>query len=502
MLGIGLIGFGYWGPNLARNFASLPGAELKAICDADGARREQARRNFPQALVTGRAEDITDSPDIDAVLICTPVSTHYPLGKLALTAGKHVLIEKPLTQDSIEAEELLALARAKNLVLAVDHTFLFTGAVQKIKELVDSGELGRLYYLDSVRVNLGLFQPDVNVLYDLAPHDLSIACHLLNQDPIWVRAMGASHACVSQENLVYLHLEFPNGVVAHFHLSWLAPVKIRRTLIGGDRKMVVYDDLEATEKVKIYDKGIVTTPSQEALHKIQVDYRTGDMVAPKLLHLEALKVEAEHFVDCVENGTRPLAAGEDGLRVVKILEAAQKSLPEPGGKGAIVMAGPDAPYLKIAPDVKMGKNVRLGGFVNLYGCTIGDDCMLGTFVEIQKDVVIGERVKVQSHTFVCSGVTIEDEAFIGHGVMFINDKWPRSTTKDGQTKTDDDWKCLPTKVGRRAAIGSNATILGGVSIGEEALVGAGSLVASDVPPKAVVAGNPARVLRYLTEEEV
>lgn len=335
MIKIGLVGYGYWGPNLARNFARLTGCNLAAICESNPARARQAALDFPQCWVGDDFKAMLALAELDAVVIATPVGSHYSLVKEALQAGKHVLVEKPITETAAQARELVDLAERKNLVLAVDHTFLFTGAVRKIKELVDSGQLGDFLYIDSVRINLGLFQPDVNVLYDLAPHDLSIVGHLIGEEPTWVQAMGACHANSCQENIVYLHLEYPGGLPAHFHLSWLAPVKIRKTLIAGSERMIVYDDLDQAEKVKVYDKGITVLPDTQSLHNIKVDYRTGDMFAPKLSHREALALEADHFLRCLRREEKPLSSGMDGLSVVRILEAAQRSLRSNGSREAV-----------------------------------------------------------------------------------------------------------------------------------------------------------------------
>jgi len=330
-LHFGLIGFGYWGPNLARNFGSQEGCAVSWICDLSPARQKQAALSWPAAKATGRLEDVLEDPGVQAVLIATPVSTHYEIAKRAIEAGKHVFIEKPMTHTSEEAASLIELAEKHGRVLAVDHTFLFTGAVRKMKEMVDSGELGEVLYFDSVRINLGLFQHDINVLYDLGPHDLSIADHLFPAKPVALRAMGAIHSGQQHENLVYLHLEYEGGMVAHFHWNWLAPVKIRHTLLCGTKKMIVYDDMAASEKLKVYDKGIVVSQlDQASITQFRVDYRVGDMVAPKLDQREALAVEAAHFVDCVRNGKRPLADGHAGRRVVRMLEAAQESLKKGG----------------------------------------------------------------------------------------------------------------------------------------------------------------------------
>jgi predicted dehydrogenase len=331
MIGIGLVGYGYWGPNLARNFAAQPDCRLVAICELQKERARLAGQRHPGVLVTPEYDRLLENPAIDAVVIATPVRGHYPLARRALLAGKDVLVEKPITESLPEAEELIRLAADNGRILAVDHTYLFSGAVQKIKEIVDSGDLGQLLYFDSVRINLGLFQPDVNVIYDLAPHDLSILCYLVEDDPVAVWATGASQLVGGLQHMAYLHLEYSGGLIAHFHLNWMAPVKMRRTLLGGTRKMIVYDDMEPSEKVKVYDKGIVLKNSgQESLYKILVDYRTGDMVAPKLAHQEALQAEAEHFIHCVQTRSQPRADGTAGLRVLRILHAAAMSLQRHG----------------------------------------------------------------------------------------------------------------------------------------------------------------------------
>jgi predicted dehydrogenase len=332
MVGIGIIGFGYWGPNLARNFASAPNCRLVAICDASAPRRDEAARLHPSCLVTPHFEELLNNPAIHAIGIATPASTHFKLAREALLAGKDVLVEKPITTSSSEAAVLVELARSRQRILAVDHTFLYTPAIRKIKQLIDAGEIGDLLYVDSVRTNLGLFQRDHNVLFDLAPHELSIVLHLIRRPPVFIQAIGACHSHNGIENLAYVHLDFGDNLVAHFHLNWLAPVKIRQTIIAGSQKMIVYDDLDRSEKVKIYDKGIAIKSADglDALYKAHINYRTGDMVAPHLANQEALAVEVEHFVHCVRSREQPLADGAAGLEVVRLLEAAQWSLKHEG----------------------------------------------------------------------------------------------------------------------------------------------------------------------------
>jgi predicted dehydrogenase len=333
-LQVGIIGYGYWGPNLARNFNETGGSRVVAVSDLRPERLAEARALYPSVKVSTDFRELLEDPAIDAVVIATPVSTHHPLAMAALQAGKHLLVEKPLALNSGQASELIDTAGRLDRVLMVDHTFVYTGAVQKIKELVDSGHLGHLYYYDSVRINLGLFQEDVSVMWDLAVHDLSIMDYVLGMEPYAVAAIGVAHVPGRPINTAYLTCFFENDLIAHFHVNWLAPVKIRRTLIGGDRQMVIYDDLELSEKVKVYDKGITITTrpegGMEGVYDLLVGYRTGDVLAPQLSLAEALGVETQHFVECVRTGRTPLTDGAAGLRIIRVLEAADRSLADAG----------------------------------------------------------------------------------------------------------------------------------------------------------------------------
>lgn len=332
MLNIGVIGYGYWGPNLVRNFMQTNGAQVKMICDANPTQLARASKRYPGINLTPNAGNLINSPQIDAVAIATPVSTHYQIALAALQAGKHVLVEKPMTATAQEAEHLIEEAAKRNLVLMVDHTFVYTGAVRKIGELVHSGDLGDLLYYDSTRINLGLFQRDVNVIWDLGVHDLSIIEYIFGRAPRGVSATGMSHVAGQPENIAYMTLYYDESLIAHVNVNWLAPVKVRRTLIGGSKKMIVYDALEPIETVKIYDKGIeVDAQSDEDVYKMLIGYRTGDMYSPKLDGTEALQREANHFIDCIEQQQTPLTDGQSGLRVVKMLEAATQSLQQRGG---------------------------------------------------------------------------------------------------------------------------------------------------------------------------
>jgi predicted dehydrogenase len=328
LLRVGVIGYGYWGPNVVRNLHALEACEVAALCDQNPAALQKARRTYPSLKMTTDACEVLTSPEIDAVAIVTPIWTHYELAQTALEHGKHVFVEKSFTATSHQAEALVELADRKNLRIMVDHTFLFTGAVKKIRELIDNGALGALYYFDSSRVNLGLFQHDVSVLWDLAPHDLSIMDYVIRDKAEAVVATGASHLN-SQADMAYITVYFPNNILAHINVNWLSPVKVRTTLIGGRNKMLVWNDLEADEKIRVYDKGVTVT-SAEGVYDLRVSYRSGDVWSPKVDQTEALKAELAYFLDCIVSGKTPFNDGEAGLRVVRMLEAADRSLAERG----------------------------------------------------------------------------------------------------------------------------------------------------------------------------
>jgi len=311
---------------MVRNFAEAPGAVVSYVSDLNEEKLELARRRYPVIKTTTDYNDILADPNIDAVVIVTPVSAHFDIAVRALRAGKHVLVEKPMAATSKQAIELIEQADKYKRVLAVDHTFVYTGAVRKIQELVASNALGDIYYYDSVRINLGLFQHDINVIWDLAVHDLSIMDYTMKLRPRAVSAIGVSHIPGKPEDMAYLTLFFDGSLIAHIHVNWLSPVKIRRTVIGGSNKMVIYDDLEPSEKIKIYDSGITVSNDNENRHDLLISYRTGDMLAPQLKLTEALNVEAQHFINCIEKGEKPLIDGEAGLRVVRMLEAANESM--------------------------------------------------------------------------------------------------------------------------------------------------------------------------------
>ena len=332
MIRFGVIGYGYWGPNVVRNIHNVPGAQLVTICDQNAHALARAKQTYPFVRVTTDPCEVITSTAIDAIAVVTPVGTHYQFTKAALQNGKHVLVEKPFTSSATEAEELIELAARNKLTIMVDYTFLFTGAVRKIRQLVDDNVIGDLFYYDSLRVNLGLFQHDVSVIWDLAPHDLSIMDYVIQEKPEAIIATGEKHLN-GVEDMAFITVYFPHKVIAHINVNWLSPVKIRTTLIGGEKKMLVWNDLEADEKIKVYDKGVRLNNNGDSVRDLLISYRSGDMWAPQVEQVEALKLELGYFVDCVTNNKRPFNDGEAGLRIVKMLEAAETSV---RNRGALV----------------------------------------------------------------------------------------------------------------------------------------------------------------------
>jgi len=326
MIRVGVIGYGYWGPNLVRNFMEAPGSTVVSVCDLRVERLGLVRKRYPSVKTTNRVDELFGDAAIDAIVIASPVSTHFELAQAALKAGKHVLVEKPLAANSDQGKRLIDEALRRRLILMVDHTFVYTGAVRKIRELIAANTLGDIYYYDAVRVNLGLFQHDVNVIWDLAIHDLSIMDHVLPSRAQAISATGISNIPGQPENVAYITLFFATPQIAHVHVNWLTPVKVRHTLIGGSEKMILYDDLEPSEKVKIYDKGVTVSQNGEAVYELLVSYRSGDMWAPRLDNTEALHCETLHFIECVEQEKQPITDGLAGLRLVQMVEAAERSL--------------------------------------------------------------------------------------------------------------------------------------------------------------------------------
>jgi predicted dehydrogenase len=322
---IGQVGYGYWGPNLMRNYMECKSASVKYLCDKSTDQLAKAQLKYPSLSVTHHVSDLLNDPEVDAVIIATPISSHFKLAEAALLAGKHVFIEKPLAASSIEAEKLIKMAEERSLVLMVGHTFEYSSPVVKIKEIIDSGELGNIYYISSSRINLGLHQSDVSVIWDLAPHDFSMIFYWLGEEPIHIASHGRSCIQPGIHDVAFVNLAFASGVVAEVQLSWLAPVKLRRTLVVGDKKMLLYDDTESVEKIKLFDHG-VTLVEPNSFGEYQLSYRTGDIISPHINIREPLFIEAEHFIECIQTGELPKTGGSNGLRVVKALEQAEMSL--------------------------------------------------------------------------------------------------------------------------------------------------------------------------------
>ncbi len=331
-VGVAVVGCGYWGPNLIRNFSTCPGSRVVMLCDQDRGRLEKSTTHCPNAELVQDFAQVLAHPGVEAVAIATPVGTHAALATAALKAGKHVLVEKPLASSQKEAEGLVRLAESLGLTLMVDHTFIYSPGVRRIKDIIDAGDLGDVYYIDSVRINLGLVQKDVNVLWDLAPHDLSIVDFLLGRLPRSVAAMGSCHTGAEQEDVAYLNLDFGNSLLASFHVNWLSPVKVRHLIIGGSKKGLVYNDLNPWEPIKVYDRGITVAEDSESRRGLLISYRTGDVWSPHVEQAEPLQNVAAHFAECVRSGERPLTDGRAGLRVVRILDAAQRSIKAQGGR--------------------------------------------------------------------------------------------------------------------------------------------------------------------------
>jgi len=342
MLNIATVGCGYWGPNLIRNFSSLSGCKIKMLCDVDENRLAHMKVLYPEVKTTFVLEDIVSNAEVDAVVIATPVRFHYEMAKRSLLAGKHTLIEKPMASSLSECEELIELAENQNLTLMIGHTFIYSQPVRKIKQIVNSGELGDIQYISSRRLNLGLFQKDINVAWDLAPHDISIILYIMDEEPVSVNCQGKAHIAPDIEDVTNMTLSFPNGGFATIHSSWLDPNKVREMTFVGTKKMLVYNDVEPMEKIKIYDKRVKTPPHYNTFAEFHYSYHYGDIYSPYLKQLEPLQVECQHFLDCIRSGAKPDSSGIEGMKVVQILEAATVSLKNGGGK------------VKIAQQVNVG----------------------------------------------------------------------------------------------------------------------------------------------------
>ncbi|MFZ3213779.1 MAG: Gfo/Idh/MocA family oxidoreductase [Terriglobales bacterium] len=336
---VAIVGGGYWGQNLIRNFWEVDEGELAFVCDLDPKALARAQRRYPTVQVTRHYRELLDSPRVDAIVLATPVSTHYEYARQALLAGKHVLVEKPLARSTAEVLDLMELAEKQGKLLMVDHTFLYTAAVRRMKEMVSRGDIGDMLYFDSVRINLGLVQSDINVMWDLAPHDFAILNYLCDSDPIAVSAVGARHLGCPYENIAYVTARYDSSLIAHFHVNWLSPVKVRTTLVGGSSKMIVYDDMESSEKIKVYDRGFTVNHDPERRERLLTGYRNGDMLAPNLETTEALRLMARDFVCSILENRQPLSDAVSGYRVVRLLEAAQQSIEKNGRE--VTLLGPE-----------------------------------------------------------------------------------------------------------------------------------------------------------------
>ena len=406
---------------------------------------------------------------LDAVVIATPVKHHFSLAKASLLAGKHTFIEKPMASSSAECEELIDIAESNGLVLMIGHTFLYSAPVRKISEIVQAGDIGDIRYINSRRLNLGLFQKDINVAWDLAPHDISIILHILGEFPLTVNCQGNAHVTPDIEDVTNMSLTFRHKRFATIQSSWLEPRKVREMTIVGTRRMIVYDDLQTHGKIRIYDVRVERPPHYDTFAEFHYSYHYGDSYIPHIKQEEPLKAECQHFLDCINQGTGRSPEVNEGWNWCAFLKpprfAERKGAPVTFSKskaivpltesvlprvvrpaGAVGYDEERRVHQLIAPDVKLGRDVHIRGFVNLYGCEIGDETKIGTFVEIQKGANIGARCKISSHTFICEGVTIEAGVFVGHGVTFINDRYPRATNEKRQTSDRSDWDCQQTLV--------------------------------------------------------
>jgi predicted dehydrogenase len=362
-LRVAVVGCGYWGQNLLRNFCELEEAEVVIACDFDSRALMRVKRRYPMLGISQNYMEVLADPRVEAVVLATPVSTHYPFARQALLADKHVLVEKPLAQTSLQVKDLIELAERMGKILMVDHTFLYTGAVRRMKALVESGEIGELLYFDSVRISLGLVQSDINVLWDLGPHDLSIMDYLCDREPVSISATGVNHLETPSQNIAYVTIQFAGSLIAHFHLNWLAPVKVRRTLLGGSKKMIVYDDMETSEKVRVYDKGITQNHDPERRERLLTGYRNGDMLAPNLDTTEALRLMAREFVTSIAEKRAPLSDGHAGLRIVRLLEVAQESIEQKGRVVYLKEAAPRRPAVSTLAEVEA--QYRRGGHAGI-----------------------------------------------------------------------------------------------------------------------------------------
>ncbi len=488
MISVAVIGGGYWGKNLIRNFAEL--GALAAVCDTDVGVRKQHEEKYGVKGV-GSVEELLKLKEVDAWVVATPAATHYELAKVALTNGKSVYVEKPLAMKSSEASELIRLAREKGLTLMVGHLLQYHPAVVKLKALIDDGELGRIRYVYSNRLNMGKIRTEENILWSFAPHDISVMISLLEELPDTVMASGGTYLQPDVADVTLTAFEFPGGVKAHIFVSWLHPFKEQKLVVVGDQKMAVFDDM-SEEKLKLYPHSV--------LWRRQVpEAKKAEPVPVPVSGEEPLKLECQHFLECVESGLAPKTDGEEGLRVLRVLEACQRSIDQDGKKILLAVGGDSDreqsffahPTAEIDEGVSIGEGSRIWHFSHvLKGSRIGRNCRIGQNVVIGPNVAIGNNVKIQNNVSVYDGVTLEDDVFCGPSMVFTNVINPRSEIPRMRERKE-------TLVKKGATLGANSTIVCGHTVGRYAFVGAGAVVTKDVPDYALVLGNPGRVSGWM-----
>ncbi len=489
MINVAVVGSGYWGKNLVRNFNEL--GALHTICDNNLKTLRCFQKTYPDKNFQTSIDVVLQNRDIDAVVIATPAETHYELAKKTLLAGKHAFVEKPLALVVSEAEELQQLALSRNLKLMVGHILLYHPAIIKLKEIINSGELGKINYIYSNRLNLGKFRTEENILWSFAPHDISVILCLLEEMPTQVSAQGGNYLNTDIADVTMSVLSFKSGVKGHIFVSWLHPNKEQKLVVVGDKKMAVFDDTLTQDKLQIYDNGVdwvnrQPVPRKNEAQSVPIDAR------------EPLKSECEHFLKCIAADKTPKSDGNNGIRVLKILNACQESLECQGAVISLNGKGLPEPYFAHATAVidtpcRIGNETKIWHFSHIMsGAEIGARCNIGQNVVIAPGVTIGNNVKIQNNVSVYEGVTLEDDVFCGPSMVFTNVINPRS-----HISRKHEYK--PTLVQKGATIGANATIVCGNNIGRYAFVGAGAVVTRDVPDYALVLGNPARVVGWMCE---
>ncbi|HQV33904.1 MAG TPA: Gfo/Idh/MocA family oxidoreductase [Calditrichia bacterium] len=493
---LAVLGAGRWGLNHVRTAAKLFGEDFVAVADLNADREAAVKEVAPQAHFSTDWLEIFKNPDITAVIIATPAETHFELARLALESGKHALVEKPLAMFSGQARELTRLAHQKGLVLMVGHILIYHGAIQKIKAMLSAGDLGKIQYIYSNRLNLGKVRKEENILWSFAPHDVSVLHFLLNEEPDEVSATGGIFLQPGIHDVTLTALKYPHNIQAHIHVSWLHPFKEHRLVVIGDKSMVVFEDNKSTDKLVLYSKGIDWVNGEPV-------QRNGDFVVVDYPNVMPLNAEQEHFRDCVENGKEPITDGENGYNVLKVLERAQQSLESKAPEGENLPA-PEAPAASfyVHPTALVDDGCEIGEGTKIWhyshvqsGAKIGKKCSLGQNVNVGNNVLIGDNVKIQNNVSVYEGVELADYVFCGPSMVFTNVMNPRCEFPQRGSEF-----YLKTPVGRGASLGANCTIVCGNSIGKYAFVGAGSVVTKDVPDHAVVVGNPARVVGYMTRD--